>query len=333
MVRPAQSRSGRASKRAALDEETVIRRYFTRPGRRRSDVVLGVGDDAAVTRLAPGYDLVTATDALFEGVHFPKGTEPRALGHRCLAVNLSDLAAMGAEPLWATLALSMPAANPAWLKRFSRGLFALADTFGVALIGGDTVRGPLGMSVTVHGRVRPGRFVTRSGAQAGDGLYVTGHPGDAVAGRLAASGRARRGTAALRARFLYPTPRVREGGTLARIASAMIDISDGLHADAGKLLQASGCGAELDAGAIPLSAALVRCAGRRAALNLALTGGDDYELLFAVPPNRQQRLAQLTRGWRCPVTRLGVVTARRGLHWRLAGKPFIVPDRTFRHFG
>jgi thiamine-monophosphate kinase len=317
-----------------LDEGTVIRRYFERPRRKRRDVMLGIGDDAAITRLTPGYALVSAMDALFEGIHFPKGTEPRALGHRCLAVNLSDLAAMGAEPLWATLALSMPAADPAWLGKFSRGLFALADAFGVALIGGDTVRGPLGMSVTIHGRVKPRRFVTRSGARAGDGLYLTGNPGEAAAGLLLlGSSRPRPGTAALRKRFLYPVPRVREGAILARIASAMIDVSDGLHEDARKLLQASHCGAELDAGAIPLSADLVRFAGLQAARELALSGGDDYELLFAVPPNRERHLRRVTGRWPCAVTRLGVITARRGLRWRLAGRPFVFPDRSFRHFG
>ena len=333
MRSPMQLRPGRVPKSSTLDEAILIDRYFARRSGARRDIVLGIGDDAAITRLAPGYDLVTATDAIFEGVHFPRGTEPRALGHRCLAVNLSDLAAMGAEPLWATLALSMPAANGAWLQQFSRGLFALADTFGVALIGGDTVRGPLGMSVTVHGRVRPGCFVPRSGARPGDGLYVTGHPGDAVAGRLLlGSRRARRGAESLRRRFLYPLPRVPEGTSLARIASAMMDVSDGLHDDARKLLRASGCGADLDAGSIPLSPELIRFAGIKAARELALTGGDDYELLFAVPPKMEQRLRRLTGRWACAVTRLGVITARRGLRWHLGGKPFVFVDRTFRHF-
>ena len=322
------------AKRSTLGEALVIERYFVRPLRGRRDVVLGIGDDAAITRLQPGYDLVTATDAMFEGTHFPRGTPPRALGHRCLAVNLSDLAAMGAEPLWATLALSMPVANWSWLRQFSRGLFALADAFDVALIGGDTVRGPLGMSVTVQGRIRPGRFVPRSGARPGEGVYVTGHPGDAVAGRLLlGSRRGRRGTGSLRERFLYPLPRVREGASLAPIASAMLDVSDGLHDDACKLLRASACGADLDAGSIPLSRALIRFAGRGGGRELALTGGDDYELLFTVPPAMEPRLRRLTSGWACPVTRLGDISARRGLRWQLDGKRFVFADRTFRHFG
>ncbi len=325
------------TRRSTVDEVALIERYFARhargAGRARRGVILGIGDDAAVTRVTPGYDLVTATDALFEGVHFPRGTPPRALGHRCLAVNLSDLAAMGAEPLWATLALSLPSARGSWLREFSRGWFALADACGTELIGGDTVRGPLGMSVTVLGRVRPGRYAPRNGARPGDGLYVTGHPGDAVAGRrLLGSRPARRGAAGLRRRFLFPLPRLHEGARLAGVVSAMIDVSDGLDTDAGRLLRASGCGADLDVEALPLSAALVRDAGQAGARQCALTGGDDYELLFTVPASRQARLRSMTRGWSCAITRLGEVCARPGLRWRLAQKPFQFADRTFHHF-
>lgn len=321
------------AERRSLGERAVIERYFQRRRRPRPDVTLGIGDDAAVTRLAPGHELVTATDALIEGVHFPRATPPRALGHRCLAVNLSDLAAMGAEPLWATLALSLPVPQPRWLREFSRGLFALADRHGVALIGGDTVRGPLAMSVTVCGRVRQGHFVTRSGAQPGDWLYVTGNPGDAVAGRLLLGHeRSHRGGVQLCRRFLYPVPRVAEGAALVGIASAMMDVSDGLHDDIGKLLRASGCGAELDIGSLPLSAGLRRYAGLRRARELALGGGDDYELVFTVPPQRAVDFEARAARWRCPVTRLGAITARRGLHWRLDARPFRFRDRTFRHF-
>lgn len=317
-----------------LTEAGLIERYFVRRGRGRADVVLGIGDDAAVTRLAAGHELAIATDALFEGVHFPHRTPAQALGHRCLAVNLSDLAAMGARPLWATLALSLPRAQERWLRDFARGLFALADRYSVALVGGDTVRGPLGMSVTVHGCIRRGRFVTRAGARPGDGVYVTGTPGDAVAGRLLLSSRRRDAAArALRARFLYPEPRVAAGRALVGIASAMMDISDGLHTDALKLLTASGCGADLDAGALPLSPALRRVAGEQDARLRALSGGDDYELLFTVPPGQERRLRSVARHGSCPITRLGVVTARRGLRWSLAGRRLRFQDSSFRHFG
>lgn len=316
-----------------LDEYAIIERFFARPGRRRRDVVVGIGDDAAVTRLPAGLDLVIATDSLFEGTHFTADAPARSVGHRSLAVNLSDLAAMGAEPLWATLALSMPQADAAWLSEFSRGLFALAREFDVALIGGDTVRGPTGTTVTVHGAVRPGQFLMRSGARPGDGIYVTGHPGDAVGGRLLLERTrfARRGGAGLIRRFLYPVPRVREGQALVGLASAMIDVSDGLHDDAGKLMAASGCGAELDAGALPLSPALRQLFGEEA-LALALTGGEDYELLFTLPAARESHLRKVIARWGCAVTRLGRVTRHAGVHWELDGKLLTVPDRTFRHF-
>lgn len=322
-----------AGGRSALGEAAIIERYFVRRGRARPDIVLGIGDDAAVTRVGRGFDLVTATDAIFEGIHFPADTPARSLGHRCLAVNLSDLAAMGAEPLWATLALALPVARDRWLREFAHGLFALADTHRVALIGGDTVRGPLAMSVTVHGRVRPGRFVTRDGARPGDGLYVTGHPGDAVAGRLLlASGGRGRAARELRARFLYPRPRLRAGAALVGVASAMLDVSDGLHDDAGKLLHASRCGADLDVGALPLSLALLAVAGEERARLLALTGGDDYELLFSVPRRHEPRLARISRHWGCAVTRLGTVTARSGLRWHLGARRYRFIDSTWRHF-
>ncbi len=308
----------------------MIGRYFARPQAARADVLLGIGDDAAVTRLQPGHDLVTATDAQVEGVHYPHGTPPRAIGHRCLAVNLSDLAAMGARPLWASLALAMPVASAAWLHEFARGFFSLADAFDVALIGGDTVRGPPGMSVTVQGCVRRGQVATRSGARPGDGIWVTGHPGDAVAGRLLLA--ARGGSPALRRRFLYPQPRLHEGLALARIVSAMMDVSDGLHDDTGKLMRASGCGADLEVAQLPLSRQLLAAVGQRAAREMALGGGDDYELLFTVPARREAKLVRLIRGWPVPVTRIGTVRREPGLRWRLDGADFRFRDRTFRHF-
>lgn len=319
-----------------MDERALISTFFNRgpaAGRpARADVILGIGDDAAVLRLDPGFDLVVATDSIAEGTHFPAGTPAASVGHRCLAVNLSDIAAMAAEPLWFSLALSLPEADEEWVGEFARGLFALADRFGVELVGGDTVRGPLGATVTIQGRVRPGRAVRRSGAVPGDGVWVTGHPGDAVAGRLllpqADSGVA---AAALRRRFLYPEPRVREGLALAGIASAMLDVSDGLDDDLRKLLVASGVGAELDAGALPLSAELrsVRSGG---AIECALTGGDDYELCFAVHPADEPRLRELAATWTVPATRIGTVVSGAGCRWRLHGQPLDVPDTTYRHF-
>lgn len=319
-----------------MDERSLISTYFDRrrggpvPG--RPDVVVGIGDDAAVLRLEPGFDLLVATDSIAEGIHFPEGIPAAAVGHRCLAVNLSDIAAMAAEPLWFSLALSLPAAEPEWVGEFARGLFALADRFGVELVGGDTVRGPLGATVTVHGRARPGTVVRRNGARPGDGVWVTGHPGDAVAGRLLLPEPSPAPAArALQARFLYPEPRVQEGRALAGIASAMLDVSDGLDDDLGKLLAASGVGAELDAGALPVSAGLRSVRGADA-VACALTGGDDYELCFTVPVGNEARLRDLASGWAVSVTRLGTVTPGPARRWLLAGRPLTVPDTTYRHF-
>jgi thiamine-monophosphate kinase len=317
-----------------VDERTLISRYFAGRHGSRKDVVLGIGDDAAVLRLDPGWDLVVATDSIAAGTHFPAGIPARAIGHRCLAVNLSDLAAMAAEPLWFSLALSLPAAEPPWLEEFAAGLFALADRSGVVLIGGDTVRGPLSATVTVQGRVRPGAAVTRSGAQTGDGIWVTGNPGDAVAGRLLADDAAQIPATVrdrLRQRFLYPEPRLREGLALGALATAMLDVSDGLDDDIGKLMLASGQGAELDAGLLPLSAELRAAAGDRA-IEQALTGGDDYELCFTVPEQAERRLRALAAEWTVPVTRIGTVVAEPGVRWRFQGRALQVPDTTFRHF-
>jgi thiamine-monophosphate kinase len=315
-----------------VDERTLITTYFARPQDRRADVILGIGDDAALLRPEPGFDLVVATDSIAEGTHFPAGIAAAAVGHRCLAVNLSDVAAMSAEPRWFSLALSLPNADPAWVGGFATGLFSLADRHGVVLIGGDTVRGPLGATVTVLGRVKAERAVRRTGARPGDGIWVTGNPGDAVAGRLLlAEGTEGSDAAALRQRFLYPEPRVQEGRALAGIASAMLDVSDGLADDLGKLLAASGVGAELDAEQLPLSPELRRLRGSEA-VECALTGGDDYELCFTLSPADEAHLREVSAQWPAGVARIGTVVPGSGARWRLRGQPLAVPDTTYRHF-
>lgn len=315
-----------------MDERTLIDTYFARRQKPRADVALGIGDDAAVLRVDPGFELVVATDVIVEGTHFPPGIPAAAIGHRCLAVNLSDLAAMGASPLWFTLCLSLPGVEPDWLAGFSRGLFALAERSGIALVGGDTVRGPLSAAVTAHGRIRPDAVVRRGGARPGEGIWVTGSPGDAVAGRLLL-GAGRTGAAAdyLSGRFLYPEPRVAAGQGLVGTASAMIDVSDGLHDDLCKLMMASGVGAELDVEALPLSSALREIEGEMA-IARALTGGDDYELCFTAPEDAAARVQASLSAARTPVTRIGTVVPGDGVRWRRAGVGFAVPDLVFRHF-
>ncbi|HKZ73772.1 MAG TPA: thiamine-phosphate kinase [Steroidobacteraceae bacterium] len=308
---------------APLGELALIERYFRAIGARRADVACGVGDDAALLVPAAGLQLVAALDTLVDGVHFPHGSPPASVGHRALAVNLSDLAAMGADPAWALLGLTLPSADESWIAAFARGFDVLARDHGVALVGGDMTRGPLTVSVQVMGFVPPGEALLRSGGRAGDVLCVTGTAGDAAAGLALEQGRASAsgGDAEfLRARFLYPTPRCASGVRLRGFASACIDISDGLAADAGKLAAASGCGVRLELGELPLSAPLVRVFGGERARALALSGGDDYELLFTVPPARlaalERALPAADGGWRrigelCES--MGVFTVDRGV--------------------
>ncbi len=321
-----------------MDERTLIRTYFDRPtgiARQHPEIMVGIGDDAAVLRAEPGHDLVVAIDTLVEGTHFLRDMPASAVGHRCLAVNLSDLAAMAAEPRWAVLALAIPEVNEAWLRGFADGLFALADRFNVALVGGDTVRGPLAATVTAHGQVRPGGAVCRQGARPGDGIWVTGSPGDAVAGRLLLAAPADAPPDPARQqliqRFLYPEPRIREGRELAGLATAMLDVSDGLHDDLCKLMEAGNTGAELDVACLPLSAAL-QAVHPEDAVDCALTGGDDYELCFTVPGAAEARLLAVAARWPTTVTRIGTVSAEKGVRWSRAGQPHVVPDNIWHHF-
>ncbi len=313
-----------------MDEFSLIDQFFAGRSIARNDVRLGIGDDAAVTRCDPGFDLVIATDTICEGTHYPPGTPPHVLGHRCLAVNLSDLAAMGAEPLWCTLAISLPEAEPDWVRQFAEGFFALADRFGIALIGGDTVCGPSAMTVTVHGRVKPGAAIRRDGARDGDLIYVTGAPGQAAAGlcALTASGAAVQDQSSPQVqRFQYPEPRVTQGRALCGLATAMIDVSDGLRVDATRLLKASGLGAEMDIGDLPLDEVRTNDA-----LELALNGGDDYELCFCIPAAREAELVRLVATWPCRVTRIGTARRSADIVWLNDGQPCNTVAGSFEHF-
>ncbi|HUO81474.1 MAG TPA: thiamine-phosphate kinase [Gammaproteobacteria bacterium] len=294
-------------------ERDIIEGFRARPGALRADVVLGIGDDGAVLSLPPDSRLVAVVDTLVEGVHFPAAMPARCIGHRALAVNLSDIAAMGATPAWATLALTLPAADPAWLGEFVEGVAALAVRHDVALVGGDTTRGPLTVTMQLLGFASPGAWLTRANAAAGDLVFVSGTLGDAAAGlALLEAGDPRAGDP-LVDRFLRPQPRVDEGRALVGIASAAIDVSDGFAADLGKLLEASGAGAVLEPDRLPLSEALRRCHDRPDALRLALSGGDDYELCFTVPPERVRELTRIAAAWPCACTHVGHVTRRTGL--------------------
>ncbi|MGQ0428503.1 MAG: thiamine-phosphate kinase [Gammaproteobacteria bacterium] len=296
-------------------EFELIERYFTGRGAARADVRVGVGDDAAVVAPpAPGQELVLALDTIVSGTHFPADAPARAVGHRALAVNLSDLAAMGAEPAWALLGLTLPAADEAWVAQFADGLDALARRHRVALAGGDTTRGALAATVMLAGMVPAGGALLRRGARPGDDVWVSGTPGDAGAGlailqgRLTARGEARE---RLLQRFLLPEPRIELGLRLRGIASACIDVSDGLAGDLGKLCAASGAGAAIDARELPLSAQLLEAAGPEAAAALALDAGDDYELLFTAPAARRGAIEALPAGVAC--RRIGAIVAAGGV--------------------
>jgi thiamine-monophosphate kinase len=301
----------------SLSEFALIDRYFRACGAKRADVRLGVGDDAALLECPPGTEIVAAIDTLVEGVHFPKGSPAASIGHRALAVNLSDLAAMGARPAWALLALTLPRADETWLSEFTAGFAALARAHDVALVGGNTTSGPLSVTVQILGHVprssdpgSPGGALLRSGARPGDVVFVSGTPGDAAAGLAIEQGRLTPpGDIAtyLRKRFLFPTPRMALGDCLRSHASACIDVSDGLLGDAGKLAQASGCGVELSFSDLAVSEALVLAVGEERARQLALAGGDDYELCFTVHPANVGKLRQELPPERWGYSRIGVM--------------------------
>ena len=300
-----------------LGEFELIERFFANRGATRGDVRLAVGDDAAIIAPLAGTELVLALDTIVSGVHFPPDTSGRFVGHRALAVNLSDLAAMGATPAWALLGLTLPAADENWLGDFAAGLDGLAKRFGVALVGGDTTRGPLAVSLTLAGWVPTGQALRRAGARAGDEVWISGTVGDAggglaiLQGRLDADGAARE---QLLQRFLLPEPRTSLGQALRGVATACIDVSDGLAADLGRLCAAGGVGAVLETGRLPLSAALVAAAGADAAMRLGLAAGDDYELLFTAPPAARRLIEALDSVPR--LSRLGAISATPGVQWQ-----------------
>lgn len=320
-----------------LSELDIIRRFFSRRGAQRPDVVLGVGDDGAVLECPPDSQLVAAIDSLVEDVHFPSGAPARSIGHRALAVNLSDLAAMGAQPAWGLLALTLPVADASWLTQFSDGLDALARQHDVALVGGDTTGGKLCVTVQMLGFVPRGAALTRSGGQAGDAVFVSGTTGDSAAGLMLEQSRLTLADAAqaqwLLDRFRYPTPRVSLGLALRSLASACIDVSDGLLGDCGRLAEASDCGVVMEYESLPISAALRAAVGEERARELALTGGEDYELCFTVPAAKLERFAASCPAGEYGWSRIGTLTAAPGAVVRRGATVMQVSHRGFDHFG
>jgi thiamine-monophosphate kinase len=321
-----------------MGEFELIRQHFLRPGvKLPEDVVLGVGDDGALLRPAPGHELAISTDMLVQDRHFFAAVDAAALGHKALAVNLSDLAAMGARPLGFTLALALPEADDAWLTAFARGLFALADAHACPLVGGDTTRGPLNICITIFGQVPAGRALRRSAAQAGDDLYLSGRTGEA---RLALEHQ--RGTAwANRAdgadlceRLERPTPRNALGMALAAVQGvhAAIDLSDGLLGDVGHVLAASGVGADIEMAALPVAPALAALPEAER-FECLLAGGDDYELLFTADPAARDAVQAASQASGTPVTRIGRITTGDGARLLDAhGLPRSLRVHSFDHF-
>lgn len=305
-----------------MDEFELIRRYFDRK-RLAPGVEIGIGDDGAVLSPDPGKHQVQVVDTLVEGVHFPADTQPSDIAYRAVAVNLSDIAAMGASPRWMTLALTLKDAGEIWVKSFASGLFEAADPYQLALVGGDTTSGPVvTVTVTITGEVEKGAALLRSGAKVGDTIFVTGTVGDASAGLALLQ--QREPNAFLVQRFLRPTARVETGRNLLGKASAAIDISDGLLGDLRKLLSASGVGGEIDIEKLPLSDALRERFGDDERRHYGLTGGDDYELCFTAPADAVRDIAGITA--------IGTVTASKRLECRLHDTIVEVDDSGYRHF-
>ncbi len=317
-----------------MDEFEIIRRLFV-PDTRSASVIVGVGDDGAVLRPQPGTDIVTVVDTMVAGVHFPAALPAEDVGYRAVVVNLSDIAAMGGKPRWMTLALTMDHSRSDWLDGFAAGLMSAAAEYGVELVGGDTTRGQeIVVSVQITGEIATERVMTRSGAYPGDGIYVTGTIGDAALGLKRLLSRQEdvphpNGDDFLLRRFARPAARVQVGQEIASVATAAIDLSDGLFADTEKLLSAGGVGGTIEVNDIPLSDAYRAATAASEKWHYALSGGDDYELCFAAPQSAFEGVLEVAG---VPVTRIGTVTDERRLTCTRNGKEFPYQDSGYRHF-
>jgi thiamine-monophosphate kinase len=308
-----------------ISEFTLIRRFFTQQRVTNPSTRLGIGDDCALLAIPDGYELAVTTDTMVENVHFFAGTDPELLGHKLLAVNLSDLAAMGAKPISVTLALTLPKVDENWLAAFARGLLNLAERYAVDLIGGDTTSGPLTLTVQAMGLVPKGQALRRSAARPGDCIYMTGFLGDAGLGLKIEQGFSCAEPEAALSRFHRPEPQTEAGQALIGIANACIDLSDGLAGDLGHILEQSRVGACLDWDALPLSEAVLAYVNETGDWSMPLTAGDDYELCFTVSP---EQAAQLT----IAATKIGIIESRPGLRLNKSGTIKPLEVKGFEHF-
>ncbi|TMP82045.1 thiamine-phosphate kinase [Pseudoalteromonas phenolica] len=319
-----------------MKEFELINRFFTGRGITRRDVDLGIGDDCALVTIPEGCQLAVTTDTLVEGVHFFSDISPKALGHRILAVNLSDLAAMGAEPAWISIGLTLPNVDETWLEQFTEGMHDIAEYYNVQLIGGDTTQGPLTITVCAKGIVPKGKALTRSGAKVGDWLYVTGDLGDAA---LAIEARKQgwelnaEDRSYVQKKFDYPAPQVAAGQVLRGLANSAIDISDGLLADLNHILTHSGVGATIHADKVPVSNALKNLPDEEVRLMLAMAYGDDYQLLFTVPDSNRVAVEKRLAEYGVTPTCIGQINANAGdVSLLYKDKPWPFPATGFEHF-
>lgn len=316
-----------------MSEFSLIQKYFTRP---TPSAVLGVGDDAALVRVGAGMELAISTDMLVSGTHFFPDANPFMLGHKALAVNISDMAAMGAQPRWATLAIALPSEDEAWLERFSAGFFALADEYHVELIGGDTTQGPLNLSVTILGEVPQGKALRRDGAQAGDEIWVSGKLGDAALALAHMQGKLKLDEASFTAivpALHSPLPRIELGIALRGIAHSAIDISDGLLADLGHILERSGMAAEIQFDKLPVSDYLRQYVAHDLGKQCALAGGDVYELCFTAPADKHAQIENLSARLDLPLSCIGRIVAGSGCRVHAAdGSVMTIKETGYDHF-
>lgn len=316
----------------AIGEFELIRRFFTKQAVKQASTVLGVGDDCALLRVEERQDLAVTADTLVEGVHFLPDVDPESLGHKVLAVNLSDLAAMGAEPRWVTLALTLPHPERAWLQSFARGFFALAERHGVELVGGDTTRGPLTITVQALGLAPREHALRRSGARPGDLVYLTGELGTAGLGLKIRQGSTDIDDPTAVVRLEKPEPRIDAGIRLRGLASSCIDVSDGLAADLGHILEASGVGATIEWDRLPLTDGISRYIVETGDWRMPLSAGDDYELCFTVPPANRDALEQRLTAGDCPFALIGRIESQAGLRLLRDGRSIELSQDGYQHF-
>lgn len=318
-----------------MKEFDLIKNYFSEQVIKRKDVVLGIGDDCALVMPVDNQQLAITTDTLVAGVHFPENTQPKAIGYKALAVNLSDLAAMGAEPAWISLALTLPEVNMNWMEEFCEGIFELCNFYNVQLIGGDTTQGPLSITITAQGNVPQGKAIRRSGARIGDWIYVTGRLGDAA---LALKHIKREVTVPLShmepvlRKLDFPKPRVLAGQAIRAYATSAIDLSDGVISDLGHICTASNVGANIVLDNLPVSSAMKETLSKEEGAELALTGGDDYELLFTVNEHDKVGMETALANTGNLMTCIGQITASNKITLELDGKPFTLSKSGYEHF-